>query len=67
MGNTFTLIELSLICVGVLWSITSFFLIRTLKQIDTNQSELFERLHKVETQLACLVGEHNVLKNKHHI
>lgn len=63
--SSITLIELGLILIGALWSVTSFFLIRTLKQIDINQSELYERLHKVETQLAHLIGEHGIMKERH--
>ena len=55
-----------LMLIGVLISVVSFFLIRTLRQIDANQRELYERLHKVEVDLACLKGEHKAMSTTIH-
>ena len=39
--------------------IVGWFAIRTLKKIDSNQNELFNRLHSLETEFHVLKGEHN--------
>lgn len=55
----------------VLWLITVvafgiivFFAARTLKKIDNNQTELFNRMHTVETDLSYLRGEHANMCNR---
>lgn len=37
-----------------------WFAVRTMKQIDRNQANLFERMHEVETDLSHLQGEHKM-------
>lgn len=46
---------------SLLITIVGYFAIRTLKGIDRNQSELFKRLHTLETDFYCLRGEHNAM------
>jgi len=60
------IISYLIMLIGALVSIVSFFLIRTLRQIDSNQRELYERLHKVEVDLACLMGEHKAMSTNIH-
>lgn len=51
--------------VGGLFIIVSFFMVRTLKKIDQNQTELFQRLHNLENDFHELKGEHKVLSGHH--
>lgn len=43
--------------------IISFFLVRTLRQIDQNQSNLYSKLNGHETRLSTLEGEHKSVMN----
>lgn len=47
-------------------SVIAYFLVRTLKQIDRNQSNLFQRIHDLETEFHTLKGEHTILAGVHH-
>jgi len=38
--------------------VLAWFMIRTLKTIDSNQKELFERMHSLEKDFYVLQGEH---------
>lgn len=43
---------------GTLMSILGFLAIRTLNKIDSNQTELFNRVHSIEKDFYELRGEH---------
>jgi len=47
--------------VGVLISIVAYFLIRTLRQIDMNQTNLADRMRKIEQEFMILLTEHKIL------
>lgn len=55
------MVQMLTVITTVLFSIVSFFLVRTLRQIDRNQQELFNRLREVEISLAKLMAEHNLM------
>lgn len=44
---------------GTFMAVLGFLSARTLNKIDTNQTELFNRLHVLETDFYTLKGEHN--------
>jgi hypothetical protein len=46
--------------IGVLFSIVSWFTIRTLKQIDKNQGDLAKKVNEMNGRLCHLEGEHEV-------
>jgi len=43
---------------AIIISIVGFFSARTLRQIDQNQRELFDRVHVLEVDFYTLKGEH---------
>jgi hypothetical protein len=50
---------------GAMAVIIQGFTVRTLRIIDRNQSELFGRMHTIETAFHVLLGEHNAMKAVH--
>ena len=46
--------------IGILFAAFLWFMVRTLKQIDTNQRILFQRLESLEKEFYTMRGEHNV-------
>lgn len=58
-------VDLMQVIIGVLFIITGWFLVYTLKKIDDNQSEIFRRLIALEKSSAELWGEHRVALKKH--
>ena len=63
-------LDVASILICALFSIVTFFALRTLKQIDQNQhdisenqKDIFERISKVETNFAQLRGEHEARKD----
>lgn len=51
--------------ISSLFVLAGFFMIRTLKKIDANQTELFQRLHTLENDFHELKGEHKALSGRH--
>lgn len=47
--------------IGICITIISFFLVRTLRQIDRNQAKLFEKFEFHETRLSQLEGKHEAV------
>lgn len=58
-------VDLMQVVIGVLFVITGWFLVYTLKKIDDNQSEIFRRLIKLEKSNAELWGEHRIAVSNH--
>lgn len=54
------------ILITALFGIIAWFLIRTLKQIDANQTEIYNRLRDVETESAITKARCESLACKHH-
>ena len=46
--------------IGICMTVISFFLVRTLKQVDRNQAKLFEKFENHESRLSRIEGEHAV-------
>lgn len=46
-----------IVCIAL--AVITWFAVRTMKQIDKNQANLFDRMHEVEQDLSYLQGEHN--------
>ena len=46
--------------IGVCVMVISFFLVRTLRQIDKNQAKLFDKFENHEHRLSRIEGEHAV-------
>lgn len=44
--------------IGIAVSIISFFTVRTLRQVDANQKELYDHMLNHESRLSSLEGEH---------
>ena len=44
--------------------IIGFFIVRTLRQIDRNQTELWHHMDDLSNRLAKIEGEHNVFTSK---
>ena len=44
--------------------IIGFFIVRTLRQIDRNQTELWNHMDDLSTRLSKIEGEHNVFTSK---
>lgn len=55
------LVHVLTIITTVLFSIVSFFVVRTMRQIDRNQHELFNRLREIEISLTKLATEHELM------
>lgn len=51
--------------VGLLFSGFLFLLVRTLKKIDANQTELFNQVNQLKKDFYELRGEHNALSGHH--
>jgi hypothetical protein len=49
---------------GIAVTIVGYFIVRTLKQIDRNQNELFDKLNGLRSEFDLLKGEHQVLACK---
>jgi uncharacterized membrane protein len=47
--------------IGICVMIISFFLVRTLRQVDRNQAKLFEKFEFHETRLSQLEGKHEAV------
>ncbi len=58
-------VDLMQIVISVLFIITGWFLVYTLKKVDDNQSEIFRRLIKLEKSNAELWGEHRIALKNH--
>ncbi len=50
--------------IGICITIISFFLVRTLRQVDKNQAKLFEKFENHESRLSNLEGEHKAFTQK---
>lgn len=51
--------------IGGLFTMVAFFMIRTIKKIDANQSLLFDKLDHLSRDFYQLKGEHEALKSNH--
>lgn len=51
-------VDLMQVLIASLFLVVAWFLVRTLRGIDRNQTELFNRMHLVEKDLYTLQGEH---------
>lgn len=58
-----TLFYLAVTLIGGLFTIVGFFFVRTLRKIDTNQSEMFKQLNALSQEFYQLKGEHNTYVN----
>lgn len=54
-----TFITVGVVLINGLFLIVGFFLVRTLRKIDANQSELFDQINKLREDFYTLRGEHN--------
>ena len=52
-------IDIINVLLGTLFMVISYFLVRTLRSIDSNQKELYHRIVTLEKDFYTLVGEHN--------
>ncbi len=50
--------------IGVCIMIISFFMIRTLRSLDKNQADLYEKYDNHESRLSHIEGEHKVFTQK---
>lgn len=57
-------VDLMNIIIGGLFLAVIWFVVRSLKQIDCNQSELFRRHNSLEARFNVLQGEHNAIAEK---
>ena len=57
-------VDLMNVIIGVLFTVVAWFLVRTLKKIDTNQATLFTRLECLSREFYLLKGEHEAIKDK---
>lgn len=60
----FNLNSILMVAVGVLMSTIGYLIARTLKQIDINQSLLFDRLRDMELDMQKLQTEHDIIMCK---
>jgi hypothetical protein len=58
-------IDLMQVVIVVLASIVSFFLVRTLRNVDRNLTNLWERYDDHEKRLSTIEGEHKIAVGRH--
>jgi hypothetical protein len=63
-----TFLSAGLVLINGLFLIVGFFLVRTLKKIDANQSELFDQMNALKQDFYVLKGAHDtyIHLGRHH-
>jgi len=57
-------VDLMQVVIGGLGLLIMWFIARTLRKIDANQTSLFNRLNDLSEEFYTLKGEHNAIKNR---
>jgi hypothetical protein len=57
-------VDLMQVIIGGLGLLIMWFIARTLRKIDANQTSLFNRLNDLSEEFYTLKGEHNAIKNR---
>jgi len=57
-------VDLMNVVIGALFLAVIWFMVRTLKKIDDNQSALFQRLNALSEEFHTLKGEHQVMAGR---
>lgn len=52
-------VDLMQVLIGTLFLVVAWFIVKTLKEIDNSQKELFSRLQRLERDFYVIQGEHN--------
>ena len=67
MGEVVSLTHVLAVCLSICLSVITFFLVRTIRQVDKNQSKLFEKFEEHERRISTMEGAHNeVMRHRWH-